>query len=190
MYFCHGCYQVKAETASLGRNTPDKTCDACRGCDTPRRVIPFDGMVFLDSLDEESHGINEEFHQPNDQGMYTFTSYVCIDPELELMGDRQVMDWILDVVGQERVRQHERMPVYDCHGRGKLRYAKVERKENGDNVTTGLHGLKLKCPKMMKDQLCYLIKVTSRHEYDFAIAGFGVISLLLRAMVLLDRPWT
>ena len=88
--------------------------------------------------------------------MYTFTCYVCIDPELELMGDRQVMDRILDVVGQcdgyryilrneadpeqsfdisftgycsrsltyqqnnpdrERVRQHERMPVYDCHGR-------------------------------------------------------------------------
>ncbi|KAG2212889.1 hypothetical protein INT45_006479 [Circinella minor] len=171
IYFCHRCYQVKAGTAFLGRNTPNKTCDACCGRDTSRRVIPLDDMVFLDSLDEEYHGTNDEFHQPNDQGMYTFTCYVCIDPELELMGDRQVMDRILDVVGQydgyryvlrnkanpmqsfdisftgycshsltyqqnnpdrQHVRQHERMPVYDCHGRIQgiiklqLRYVELE----------------------------------------------------------------
>lgn len=67
MYFCHRCYQVKAGTAFLGRNTPNKTCDACRGRDTPRRVIPLDDMVFLDSLDEEYHGTNDDFHQPDDQ---------------------------------------------------------------------------------------------------------------------------
>ncbi|KAG1488146.1 hypothetical protein G6F52_012555 [Rhizopus delemar] len=78
--------------------------------------------------------------------------------------------------------------LFKCN-EGELECAEVGKKDDGDNGTKELHELGLKCPKMMKDQLCHLIKVTPHHQYDLAIVGFVTMSLKLCVMVL-DRPST
>ncbi|KAG1045892.1 hypothetical protein G6F43_011213 [Rhizopus delemar] len=76
--------------------------------------------------------------------------------------------------------------LFKC-SEGELGCAKFGKKDDGDNGTKELHELGLKCPKMMKDQLCYLIKVTPHHQYDLVIAGFVIMGLKLCVMIL-DRP--
>ncbi|ORX51979.1 hypothetical protein DM01DRAFT_1375189 [Hesseltinella vesiculosa] len=72
---------------------------------------------------------------------------------------------------------------------GELGCAEVGKKDDGDNGSKELYELGLKCPKMMKDQLCHLIKATPHHEYSLVIAGFVMMGLKLRAVVL-DRSST
>lgn len=46
---------------------------------------------------------------------------------------------------------------------GELGCTKVGKKDDCDYGTKELHEMGLKCPEMMKDQLCHLIKVTPHH---------------------------
>ncbi|KAI9262111.1 hypothetical protein BY458DRAFT_515462, partial [Sporodiniella umbellata] len=59
---------------------------------------------------------------------------------------------------------------------GELGCAEVGKKDDNDYGTKEMYELGLKCPKMMKDQLCYLVKVAPQHKYDLAIAGFAIMA--------------
>ncbi|KAG1049129.1 hypothetical protein G6F43_008526 [Rhizopus delemar] len=90
---------------------------------------------------------------------------------------------------RERKKHGHKTDFLFKFNQGELGCAEVGKEDSGDAGTKEMKELELKCPKMMKDQLWQLAKMSRQHRMDLVVVGFVMMGLKLRA-TMLDRPST